>query len=92
MAYDTSNPPAMISQRVGATGGALWYYASTDNLAAVNTAGYFSNGYDLGMRAGDIVFVLDTDDYSGGIAVVNAASATSVDITDGTALAATDTD
>lgn len=94
MAYSTSNPPALISQKVGATGGSMWFYQSADALAAVRVSGYFTNGYALGMRAGDIVFVVDTDDYSGGVAIVNAANATTgvVDLNDGTAIAATDTD
>lgn len=92
MAYATTNPPRCIVPGVGG-GPNVWVYASADNLAAVRVAGYFSNGYDLGMRVGDIVFVQDTDDYAGGICYVNAATASGgVDLNDGTAIAATDTD
>lgn len=62
MAYATTNPPALKTQRVGSgTGGATWSYASTDNAAAVNAADYFSNGDELGMKVGDIVEIHDTD-------------------------------
>ena len=92
MAYATTNPPRLISQSVGATGGALWYYASEDAQSDVRVSGYFTNGYDLGIKAGDVLLAVDTDDYASAIMVCNASSATAVDFTDGTAIAATDTD
>lgn len=61
MAYSTSNPPALVSQRVGADGGAQWVYISADNAAAVNAANYFSNGDDLGMKVNDTVRIVDSD-------------------------------
>lgn len=60
MAYDSANPPALVTQRV-AGGGAIWMYRSTDNAAAVNAANYFTNGYELGMKVGDTVRIIDTD-------------------------------
>lgn len=59
MTYATSNPPALISQRI-AGGPAVWYYKSTDVAATVNGAGYFTNGNLLGMRAGDTIRIYDT--------------------------------
>lgn len=59
MAYATSNPPTLISQRIG-SGPALWAYKSADVDSAVNAAGYFTNGEDLGMLVGDFVLVYDT--------------------------------
>ena len=35
--------------------------AATASASTVDDAGYFTNGYDLGMRLGDIVWVFDTD-------------------------------
>ena len=61
MAYSTSNPPALISQRVGTSGGAVWYYKSNDDFATVGASGYFSNGADLGMKVGDVVYVFEED-------------------------------
>lgn len=59
MTYSTSNPPSLVSQRVG-DGPAIWIYKSADDDATVNGAGYISNAGDLGMQVGDIVHVVDT--------------------------------
>lgn len=63
MAYATANPPALISQRVGASAGAVWYYMDGDALATVLGSAYFSNGDALGMEVGDtVVFYDETND------------------------------
>lgn len=92
MPYSTSAPPRLIAG--GLTGGNTWYYTSTDAATAVRVSGYFTNGYDLGMRVGDIVFMVDSDasPTAAQIFVVNAASPTAVDVSDGVAITATDTD
>lgn len=64
MAYSTSNPPALIAgplARGSNLDGRLWQYTSADNLATVSASGYFSNGYDLGIRAGDVIMCVDND-------------------------------
>jgi len=61
MAYATTNPPSLIAQRTGAGNGAVWIYRSTDAMGTVLADNYISNASDLGMVAGDVVFVLDTD-------------------------------
>lgn len=67
MAYATTNPPMKVS--VGPLtdfgsgfggGGSMWFYRSADLIATVAGAAYFSNGIQLGMQPGDIVFVYDT--------------------------------
>ncbi len=56
MAYATTNPPHLLV--AGMNGGpALWVYTSTDVHTDVDAADYFSNGSDLGMRVGDVMFV-----------------------------------
>ena len=90
MAYVTTNPPKLIAQ--GINEGRIWKYDSADALTLVRVAGYFTDGYDLGLRAGDMVIVTDTDTAATSLSFVNAATATSVDLADGTALTATDTD
>ena len=60
MAYATSNPPALVSQRLGTTGGAVFIYRDGDDKAAVTASGYFTNGDALGMEVGDIVHHIDT--------------------------------
>lgn len=59
MPYATSNPPRMTAQAVAGT--KIWMYSSTDPSTDVDATGYFTNGYDLGMRVGDVVFVVDSD-------------------------------
>jgi|TARA_R110000851_G_scaffold9579_1_gene35536 hypothetical protein len=62
MAYATTNPPALKTQRVGSTlGQATWAYQSVDAAAVVNGASYFADGDALGMQVGDVVEILDTD-------------------------------
>lgn len=90
MSYSTSNPPKLIGQ--GIVGGRIWKYDSADALSDVRVSGYFSNGWLLGMRAGDIVFITDTDTSASSLSFVNAATSSAVDLADGTAITATDTD
>jgi hypothetical protein len=59
MTYATTNPPALVSQRVGADGGAVWIYKDGDPIGTVTGADYISNGDDLGMVAGDRVIHID---------------------------------
>jgi hypothetical protein len=60
MAYSTSSPPTLMSGPLTGAG-KVWMYRSTDSTSAVDDSGYFTNGYDLGMRVGDLVYVFDTD-------------------------------
>lgn len=93
MAYSTSNPPMLISSGLGG-GFNLWAYKSTDAASAVRVSGYITDGYDLGMRAGDILMMVDTDasPIAAQMMIVTSATATAVDLSDGTAITATDTD
>lgn len=59
MAYSTSNPPYLMNQAIGGKA-KIWAYQSTDPTATVDGAGYFTNGYDLGIRANDILILYDT--------------------------------
>ena len=59
MAYAATNPPALLSQSVGAAP-ALWIYSSTDVHTDVDASDYFSNGAALGMRVNDVVIVVKT--------------------------------
>lgn len=85
MAYSTDNPPRLISQSVGADGGAVWLYLSTDAAADIDTSGYFTDGYDLGMRENDLVFAVKTDDAAKATSlhtVVSATESGGVDLSD----------
>ena len=37
----------------GSQGGSLWYYASTNTSTQLQSTTFFSDGWELGMRAGD---------------------------------------
>lgn len=93
MTYATSNPPILISQGIG---GALktFKYTSTDGTATVDASGYITNGYDLGLRAGDQVLVLDNDASPLALTshVVSAASSTAVDLSNGVDVGSTNSD
>lgn len=60
MTYSTSNPPRLLGGSLENTAPNLWTYSSADAAATVAGANYFTNGGDLGMKVGDIVFVEDT--------------------------------
>jgi hypothetical protein len=62
MAYATTNPPREISMGplAGSVGGRIWSYVSADVAATVAGAGYFSNAGQLGMKANDVILVVDT--------------------------------
>ena len=62
MAYATTLPPKLVSSGIGGAGGLqLWIYASADVHTEVDATGYFTNGSDLGMKVGDTMFVIETD-------------------------------
>lgn len=88
--YSTSNPPAIVAGPLTGAG-KTWFYSSVDAVSLVVAAGYFTNGYDLGMRKGDMVFVLDNDasPITGSVCWVSAASATQTDLSDGTTITGT---
>lgn len=92
MAYATTNPPAMITQRVGATGGAIWFYNSADAATVVRAANYITDALDLGMKVGDIV--MQSDLAGATVAhqyVVIAVASTGADLSDGSAIVVTNT-
>lgn len=90
--------PATLSKVTGSIGGtfSIWHYTSTDAVTAVRVDGYISDGKTRGMKKGDLVIVVDNDasPISGSLCWVTsvATSGTSVDLSDGVAVTATDTD
>ena len=71
MAYSSTNPPMLVSQRFGGNGPGLWSYKSTDAIATVAGSSYFSNGFALGMQVGDLVAVLNTASTLGSIGYIS---------------------
>ena len=71
----------------------IWTYASADTIATINTAGYFNDAAD-DLNVGDLIYIQSS---TGGTRVATLAQVlsndgTTVDIADGTTLAATDSD
>jgi hypothetical protein len=58
MSYATAGLKLLVS---GLTGGPnVWYYTSADAHGAVDATDYFSDGLERGMKAEDVVLVVDT--------------------------------
>lgn len=64
MAYETSNPPALLVQGIGNQGPGIWVYNDDDPATEVRVDGYFTNAKDLGMKVGDKVI---HEDLSAGL-------------------------
>lgn len=62
MAYvPGTNKPILWIPAIGA-GPALWYYAhATDAHTAIDEVDYFSDGAKYGLKANDVMIVLDID-------------------------------
>ena len=60
MAYDTDNPPCLLTTDWDNTAPRLWSMSGADAIATVAAAGYISNAYELGMQVGDIVYYYNT--------------------------------
>ncbi len=90
MAYSTSNPPAMITQRVGDSGGAIWSYDSADAASVVRAINYITDALDLGMKVGDMIHQHDSAGATvAHIYPVLAVIAAGADLGDGTAIVVT---
>ena len=71
----------------------FFVYKTTDAIADVNTAGYFNNASKI-LKLLDTIFVYSNIDNTPALNIVyvNSNSGGVVDVTDGTTVAATDTD
>ena len=59
MAYSNTGLRNLIP-RIG-SGPAVWIYSSADAHTDVDASGYFSDGADFGLTAGDVMIVVDTN-------------------------------
>lgn len=89
MAFNAAN----LTRLAGASGVSLWHYTTTDTIADVNTAGYFNSAANM-MNINDVIIAVTS---SGGTPVVshtyvNSNTGTVVDVVDGVAITATDSD
>lgn len=93
MAYSTSNPPVSIIRAGIGNPFNVWFYRSLDALTTVRVTGYFSNADQLGINAGDVIYVQKSDTLATSIHVVMTVTALGAcDLSDGTALTITNTD
>ena len=94
MTYAVTNQPYRVAG--GLSGGrSIWFYEDEDDVATVRVDGYFTDGYDLGMRTGDLVIVLDNDasPITGALCwVTSATAADGVDLSNGVTITGTDSD
>lgn len=74
MAYSVLTPPVkLVSPMAGAPG--IWSYSSTDAVATVRGANYFTNALDLGMKPGDAVWSFNSSGNLGSWSVVQTVTA-----------------
>jgi len=87
MAYSAAN----LTRIGGASNGDLWFYTSADAIADVNTAGYFNEASNM-LAVRDVIIVVDTNTPTTSFVNVLSNASGVVDVSDGTAIAETDTD
>ena len=75
----------------GASGVNLWIYQTTDAIAAVNSANYFNDAAAM-LNVRDLIIVQDTNTPTTSFVSVLTNTGTAVDVSDGTAVAETDSD
>ena len=102
MAYETNGFKLLSDGLSGPSTMKQWLLDSVDAIATVNTSNYVSDGYAKGARQGDIVIVRTrTTTLSGPVTAINycwvidektGTNGLGIDLTDGLAITATDTD
>ena len=83
------NPIGGMSKRGSAP--QMWTYTSADAIATVNTSGYFNSVSDE-VKVGDLIYVHDSNTPTASLVIVLSNASGVVDVSDGTAVAETDTD
>ena len=88
MAYSASG----LTRIGGDSNGSMWRYTTTDAIAAVNSAGYFTGEAVNMLAVRDLIVVHDTNTPTTNFVPVLSNNGTTVDVSDGTAVAETDGD
>ena len=79
MAYATDNPPRLLVPSLDGSTPAVWHYLSANSFSQVAAADFFSDATNLGLKVGDGIVVVESDNaYSTALFSVSA-------ITDGAA-------
>ena len=87
MAYSASG----LTRVGGDSNGSLWMYRSADAIATVRASGYFNSAANM-LAVRDVIIVADTNTPTTNLCTVLSNTGTVVDVSDGTAVAETDTD
>lgn len=87
MAFSAAN----LTRLAGGSGVALWHYTSTDAIATVNTASYFNNAANM-LNVRDVIIVVDSNTPTTHLVSVLSNDGSTVDVSDGTVIAETDSD
>ena len=90
MAYDSAG----LTRLAGGSGLNLWHYSTTDTIATVNTAAYFTGEALNMMNLNDVIIAVTS---TGGTPVVtltyaNSSTGSAIDVVDGLTVTATDSD
>ena len=88
MAYSASG----LHRIGGASGVNLWIYQTTDTIATVNSAGYFTGESINMLNVRDVICVSDTNTPSTHWVDVLSNTGSAVDVSDGTVVVETDGD
>lgn len=93
MAYSSTGLNAAGGQSKAGNAPQMWTYTTADAIGDVNTAGYFNSAASL-LKVGDIIFCHTSTGGTAAMSIVwvNANNGTTVDVTDGLTVTATDTD
>ena len=88
MAYSASG----LGMLATCNGWSMWLYKTTDAIATVNSAGYFTGDSENILQERDMIIVADTNAPTTSFVTVLSNDGTTVDISDGTSVAETDSD
>jgi len=83
---------AGLSSLSTANGFTLWHYTTTDTIATVNTAAYFTGDAVNYLNVRDLIIVVDTNTPTTSLCNVLSNNGTTADISDGTTIVETDGD
>ena len=87
MAYSASG----LTRLAGGSGVNLYHYSTTDAIATVNTAGYFNDAANM-LNVRDVIIVADRNTPTTSFVSGLSNTGSVVDVSDGTAIAETDSD
>lgn len=91
MAFDRDGWNVIGGQSRSGDAPAMYSYSTTDNLATMNTEGYFNSVSDT-VAVNDLIYVVDSATPTTTLVTVRSNASGVVDVSDGTAIAVTDSD